>query len=164
MEILNEFGVQPILLAGQVVNFLLLLFILKRFLYKPLLKVLEERKQKIADSLKNAEEIEKKLEQTALDREKKLREAAKDAEEMLKEAAKNADRIITEAHQKASSDIEKMIKKSEESMNLEREKMNQEIRAELATLVATGLEKVSGKVLSEKEQKDMVEKSLKELK
>lgn len=164
MDILDEFGVKPILLIAQIVNFLLLLFILKRLLYKPLLKVLEERKNKIAQSLKNADEIEKKLEQTSVDREKKLREAVKDAEGILKEAVASADKIIGEARDKTSLDIEKMIKKSEEAMKLEREKMNQEIRAELANLVVSGLEKVTGKALSEKEQKELVEKSLKDLK
>ena len=60
MDILSQFGVKPILLAAQVVNFLILLFILKKFLYGPILKVLSERRKKIEDSLKNVEEIEKR--------------------------------------------------------------------------------------------------------
>jgi len=65
MEIFNQFGINPLLLLAQVVNFAVLLFILKRFLYKPILKVLEERKKRIEESLKNAEEIEKRLVETA---------------------------------------------------------------------------------------------------
>ena len=70
MDILNQFGVQPILLAAQVVNFLILLFILKKFLYGPILKVLDSRKKTIEQSLKNAEEIERRLLETTEEKEK----------------------------------------------------------------------------------------------
>lgn len=163
MDFLEDFGVKPVLLIAQVVNFLILLFILKRFLYKPILKVLEERKKKIAESLKNASEIEKKLEQITEDREKKLQKAAKEAEEIIKEATENADKIITQAHEKAGKDIEKILAKTENEMELEREKLKQEIRAELAHLVELGLKKVSGKVITQKEHKELVEKSVKDL-
>ncbi len=78
MDILNEFGIKPILLAAQVVNFLILLYILKRFLYKPILKVLNERKNKIADSLKNAEEIERKLVEISEEEQKRIAKAVSD--------------------------------------------------------------------------------------
>lgn len=161
MEILEEFGVKPVLLAAQVVNFLLLLFILKRFLYKPLLKVLEERKNKIAQSLKSAEEIEKKLEQTTLEQEKVLAKAAAEAKEILAQATKNADSIISQAHDKAGKDIEKLMEKSKQSMEQEKEKIYGEIKEELADLVVLGLEKVASKSLTEKEKKELTEKSLK---
>lgn len=164
MSFLTDFGVQPILLLAQIVNFLILLFILKKFLYKPILKVLEERKQKIADSLSNAEEIEKRLQKIGDEREDALRKAAKETEDLIAEATQGADKIIKEAHEKAGKDIEKMIAKSEESMRLEREALHQEIRTELAALVVEGLQKVTGKVISKADQKKMVKDSLKELK
>ncbi|MBI2593944.1 F0F1 ATP synthase subunit B, partial [Candidatus Daviesbacteria bacterium] len=76
-KILSDFGVQPVLLLAQIVNFLVLLWILNKLLYKPVLKVLEERKAKIEKGLKNAEEIEKRLAQTAEEEEKAILAAAK---------------------------------------------------------------------------------------
>jgi F-type H+-transporting ATPase subunit b len=61
MDILHEFGVQPILLLAQIVNFAILFFLLRKFLYGPLLKILEQRRNTIKESLKNAEKIEKQL-------------------------------------------------------------------------------------------------------
>ncbi len=90
MNFLADFGVKPILLLAQTVNFLLLLFILKRFLYKPLLRVLETRREKIAASLKTAEEIEQRLQQVSLEREMSLKKAAKEAEEIVKDAGTTA--------------------------------------------------------------------------
>jgi F-type H+-transporting ATPase subunit b len=163
MGFLTDFGVKPILLIAQIVNFALLLFILQRFLYKPLLKVLADRKQKIADGLKNAEEIEKKLEQITAEREKRLKETAKETEGILKEATQMATKIIADAHTKAGNDVEKIFEKSKQSIEQEREKMRQEMRAELAGLVVAGLQIVTGKVLSEKDQKNILEESLKGL-
>lgn len=161
MDILTNFGVKPVLLIAQVVNFLLLLFILKRFLYKPILKVLDERKQKIVQSLKNADEIKAKLEQITLEREEKLKKASKEAEEILQIASVNADKIITQAHEKAYKDIEKLIEKSKQEMDFEKEKLHQEVREEVADLLGLALQKVTGKVLSDKEQQELVKKSIK---
>lgn len=163
MDILTNFGVQPILLIAQVVNFLLLLFILKRFLYKPILKVLEERKQKIAESLKNAEEIDKKLEQITLEREERLKKASKEAESLLQEATKTAEKIVAEAHQKAALDNQRMMEKTQTQIQLEKAKLQQEMHAELVDLVAKALVKVTGEVTDEKSHKKMVERSLKEV-
>lgn len=164
MSFLNDFGVQPILLAAQVVNFLLLLFILQKLLYKPILKVLDERKKKITDSLKNAEEIERKLEQISEEREKKLIETQREVKEILADASKTAEVIVKDAHLKAQKDIAKMTEKAQASFEAERDKLHQEIKVEFADLVSLGLQKVVGKSLSEKEKKELVEKSLKELK
>ncbi len=163
-KILEQFGVQPILLAAQAVNFLILLFILKKVLYRPILKVLAERKRRIAESLKNAQEIEKKLIQTEEEREKALAKAASEAQRILDEATKSAGLLVADAKQKATQEMEKIVKKGGESIKLEREKMFQEIRTELADLVVVSLEKVVGKALSQKDQKDLIEKSVKDLK
>lgn len=163
MDFLKDFGVKPVLLIAQIVNFLILLFILKRFLYKPILKVLEERRRKIAEGLKNAEEIEQRLTKLEVDQKKQLQKAAAEAKDIIDEAGKNADKIIAEAHLKAGRDIDKLIGQSQAHMRLEREKLYQQIRAEVADLVATSLRKVTGKVVTEKDKKELIEKSLKDI-
>jgi F-type H+-transporting ATPase subunit b len=162
-EIFKDFGVQPVLLAAQAVNFLILLFILKRFLYKPLLKVLEERKAKVAKSLKDAEEIERRLQQTVEDQEKFLNKASREAQEILETATKSADQIISEARLKASQEMEEMVLKTQQALKSEREKLSQEVRLEVADLITLGFEKISGKALSKKDQEDLVKKSVREL-
>lgn len=164
MEILSEFGINGWLLAAQVVNFLILLFILKKFFYKPLLKVLDERKTKIAQSLKNAEEIEKTLAKTEEDREKRLDKATVEAKQIITEATSSATQIIEEAHTKASLDIEEMVKKGQAAIEAERERLHQEIKAELADIVGIALEKVTDKALTAKEQKVLIEKTVKDIK
>lgn len=162
MNIFTEFGVKPILLVAQIINFLILLFLLKKFLYGPILKILDERKQKIAESLANAEEIKQKLAEMIEERDKQLAQTAKESKKIIEEAMVFANQIIADAHKKAETDIENMIAKSEIAMAQERDKLHQEIRAELADLVALGMQKIAGKVLTAKDKSDLAETSLKE--
>lgn len=160
--ILTEFGIKPVLLLAQVVNFFILLFLLNKFLFKPILKVLEERKEKIAESLANSEKIKLELERIEEEHDKKLAAAAKEYKKIIEEATVSAGQIIEEAHFKAQVDIDKMIIKAEAEIKSERDKLHQEIRSELADLVSLGMQKVAGKMLDTKDKKDLVAKSLKE--
>ncbi len=164
MEVLKTFGVQPILLAAQVVNFLVLLFLLKKFAYKPILEILVKRREVIAKGLKDAANIEKRLLEIEEEREKKLKQAADEAKGLITDASKAATQLIAEAREKAQTDIAKMIKKSNEQMERERDQMKKEIKAELADLVVLGLEKVAQKTLTTSEQKEMVKQTVQGLK
>ena len=163
MDILNQFGINPILLAAQVVNFFILLFILKKLLYNPILKVLETRKKKIEDSLKNAEEIELKLQQTNEKVDELLSKASYEGQKILTEAQKMREEIIGEAKLKAALDADAIFKKEQEALRMEKEKMLMEAKSEIADLVMAVFQKVTGKVLSKEEQKDIVEREVKNL-
>ncbi len=162
-QIMKDFGVQPILLVAQIINFFILLLLLRKFLYGPLLKVLEKRKETIAQSLKNAEEIEKKLQKTEEDREKELDKAGKEARLMLDEATKSAELIVAEAHTKAQTDIEEMLKKGRDSITLDRDKMQQVLKDEVANMVGQSVSKVLEGLLDKDLQKKIAEKAIKNL-
>ncbi len=163
-KIFSQFGIQPILLLAQIVNFLVLLFILNKLLYKPLLKVLSQRKQKIEESLKNAEEIALRLQKTEEESQKKLEKAASEAQKIIDETKKSAQDIIAEARLKAQSDVGEMIKKGQESINTERDRMHQEIKDSVAQLVGMSLTKVIEDSLSMKDQKEMLKNASKRIK
>ncbi len=163
MDILNQFGVKPILLAAQVVNFLILLFILKKFMYKPLLKVLETRKQKIADSLKNAEEIEKRLVETNEKMDLMIAKASDEAQKIIEESKKETALYLEETKVRGEKLSAEIIKKGQESLSLEKEKMEADIRLNLSELITLALQKVTGKTLSGKDEKDMIEKEIRQL-
>jgi len=163
MDFLSDFGVQPILLAAQAVNFMVLLFILNKFLYKPVLKTLEERKQKVAQSLNNAAEIEKKLTQVELDREKVLQATTIEAKKIISEATESGNQIIIDAHTRAKHDIEILVAKSQTEMSLEKDRLNQEIKEELAEMIAAGLKVIAGKVLTDKDKEGLIRQSMKNI-
>ncbi len=163
MDILNQFGVQPILLVAQVVNFLILLFILKKFLYKPILRVLDERRKKIEESLKNAEEIEKKLLLTEEEKEKILAKASLEAQKIIDNTKAEIEIMKEEGKAQAQELASQIIKKAEESSLAEMEKMKQELMAHMAEIVGIGMEKITGKAFSGKDKKDLIEKEIRNL-
>ena len=163
-KILADFGVQPVYLAAQAVNFIVLLLILKKFLYGPILKVLEERKSTVSDTLIKAEQIEAKLHTTEQESEIKLQEVSKQARIILYKASMTADQIITEAHEKAQADVEIIIEQGKETIVVEREKMKTEMREELADLVLLGIEKIAGKVLDQRDHMKIVDQTIEGLK
>jgi len=161
MEILNQFGVNPILLFAQVVNFLVLLFILKRFLYKPILKILGERRQKIEQSLKNAEEIEKRLVEIGELKVKEVQKATEIGQQIIKDATDSANQLYEEAKVNAGVLSERLAEQTR--LQLEQEKQNFEasIREHVSDLVFTIIQKVTGKVLTKQDRTKIAEESIK---
>src|SRR5260221_439051 len=109
MEILKNFGFDPVLLSAQIVNFLIILFLLRRFFYKPLLALLKDRETTIKEGLEKAEEGRKLLEK-ALEEEKTiLRNAQKQASSILEDAKNQAKAIASESEENAKKRTEKLI-------------------------------------------------------
>lgn len=163
MDFLKDFGVKPILLAAQVVNFFILLFLLKKFLYGPILKVLETRKKTIETSLKNAEEIERKLAETEDEAEKILAKTLQESKNILDETNAAALQILEDARQQAAEILNKAYAKSLEITKAEKVKLQQEIRENAAGLVALVFEKVTGRKVTGKDQMKIIEKEVKNL-
>lgn len=163
-KILSDFGVQPILLAAQIINFLVLLFILQKLLYKPILKVLEERKRRIEESLLNAEKIQKELEETEIRREKVINEAIDEGKKIIAEATASAGQIISEAHTKAKSDMDAMMEQGVQMIAGEKDKMTREVKSEVAGMIEMSLEKVLGKSLDPKSHQKLVDEAVRTIK
>lgn len=163
-KILSEFGVQPVLLAAQVVNFLILLFILKKFLYGPILNVLQKRKDAIATSLENAEEIEKRLVKLAEEEEKRRQKSIEQAEKIINEATQTTASIKEETKQETAAMVVKMFQDAEKQKQADKEQLKQEVMAESAELIAKGVRAVLEEQLTDKKKKNLRETILKGLK
>lgn len=163
MGIIKEFGLNPILLIAQVVNFTILLFLLQKFLYKPILKVLEERKAKVAKSLQDAEEIEKRLDQIAAEQEKILDKARTEAAKIIDESKAEAKGLSEKTLAETRSSVEEMLAKGGVSLKLEKDQMLSDVKKELAGIVIAATAKVAWKVMDEKTNRKMVEETIKEL-
>lgn len=163
MDILEQFGINPLLLTAQVVNFLILLFIMRKFLYGPIVKVLEDRKKKIEDSLKGAREIERRLTEIGEKETEAILNSAKEGEKLVKEAVERGNQIIDEANKEAERVIIKATRQAETIMISEREKLQREVKENIADLIFLVLQKATGKVLTKQDQKKIVETSIKEL-
>ncbi|PID52789.1 MAG: ATP synthase F0 subunit B [Candidatus Moraniibacteriota bacterium] len=141
-ELISSLGIDMKLFGAQLINFAILLFVLYKFAYKPVLKMLDDRTEKIEKGLKDAEASSKKLEEMT-EREKEiLVEAKKQAKEIIEKAEEqariNRDEIV--AHAKEESD--RIIENAQNIAQEQKQKMIGEVKLEVADLVAVALEKV----------------------
>lgn len=164
MNVLEQFGIKPILLAAQIVNFFILLFILKKFLYGPILKVLDSRKKTIEESLKNAEEIERKLADAGEMADRIMANAAKESQKVMDETSKITAQVIDDAKIKADEIQKQAYGEVRASFEQEKEELEKSVREHIAGLIFMIIQKATGKVLSQKDQKLLIAESLKALK
>jgi len=159
----QQFGVTWELLLSQCIAFLVLAFALKKFAYGPVLKVLEERKQRIAEGIENADKIKAELEDTQAQKDAILKEAGEKRQEIIDAAKASAAKLEREEAEKALKKAEDIIAKAQEATEASRQEMMSELKAEIGRLVVDTTIKVSGKVLSEDDQQRLIDETNKEL-
>lgn len=163
MELLEKLGIDWRLLIAQLVNFLILVLILYKFLYKPLLKMLDGRKEKIEKGLRDAEQLGVELEKTKELQAAEIQKAKQEARGIIEEANKRAEAAGAETKAKTKAEVEKLIMVAKNQMIEEKSKMMAEIKKEAAELVITVAEKIVGKTIDAKAQKNLIEETLQEV-
>lgn len=163
MEIFRQFGIQPIILLAQIVNFLIILILLKKFFYKPITKVLEDRKKRIAESLKNADLIEERLKKTEEKSAQILEETRNNAQGLIDEAKKEAERIATQAQAESKKTIERAMTEATKQIEAQRFQMQKQLQKETLGLVVEVAKKVLDRSLKPKERQDLTTKALSEI-
>jgi len=162
-KIVETFGVNWPLFISQCIAFLVVAFLLKKLAYKPVLEMLENRRNTIAESMENAEQIKAELAETQAERDKVLAEANQKAEKLIADA-KDAARQVGEAEgQKAVKQAEEIIRKAREATEADRDRMMTELRAEVGRLVVETTAKVSGKVLTAEDQQRLIDETNREM-
>ena len=162
-EIAGQFGVTWQLLISQIVLFVLVALALKKFAYGPILKVLEERRQTIAQSLANAEKIKQELASAQAKAQEILTQANALANKQIEEARAVAAKVQESETQKAIATANQIVAKAKEASEAELGRMKMELRKELVRLVAETTAKVSGKVLTLDDQKRLADETTKQL-
>lgn len=161
---METLGIDLKLLVAQIINFALLLFLLQRFLYKPILKILAERKKKIAESLENAEKIKKELEKIEGRKQAELKKAQVEGERILDEVRLAAKRIQEEAAQKAAEQAQNFFSKARQEATQEREEWRQKLKEEFANLVVAAAQKIIAEKLTPDKNEKFIREVLQEFK
>ncbi len=164
MEIVKNFGLDPILLGAQIINFLIIFYILKRFAYRPVLDILKKREDSIKQGLKEAEEGRKALEQ-ALEKEKKiLQNAQKIAEKIIADAKNQSIEIAKKMEENTKRQMEDMMTEAREQIIQETKVAEKEIASKVSKLAAAFLQKSMHDVFGAKEQQELVKTALSKMK
>jgi F-type H+-transporting ATPase subunit b len=161
--IAGTFGVDWPHFIAQLISFSLVAFLLYRFAYKPILTVLAERRQRIADGLANAEKIKTELARTEAARQEVLNQANAQANKLIEEARAAAARVQERETQKAIKEAEQIIAKARKQTALERARMLADLKREVGTLVVRTTSAVTGKVLTADDQSRLMEETRRQL-
>jgi F-type H+-transporting ATPase subunit b len=160
----DAFGVDVPKLLFQVINFLLLLYLLNRFLFKPVLKLLDERESRIKKGLEDAEAAARDRELAQAEREAALDEARKEAQAMIARATKIADDSRAEILAEAKAQAEKVTTRATEEITAEKERAMAELRATVADLALQAASRLVRKEMDGPTQRKLVEDFLAEVK
>ncbi|CAN5832905.1 F0F1 ATP synthase subunit B [soil metagenome] len=160
----DAFSVDLWKLGFQVINFLLLLYLLNRFLFKPVLARLDERSEKIAKGLEDAEVAARDRELARAEREAAVSEARKEAADMLARANKIADDTRKEILDQARSEAEKISTRAREEIIAEKDRAMAEIRGQVAELALAAAGKLVRRQMDDPTQRRLVEEFLAEVK
>lgn len=159
----EQFGFQKQLFFSQVISFSVVCFLLHRFAYKPILKVLEERREKIAEGLANAEKIKAELAKAQVKVQEILTQAGAQGNKMIEEARQSAAKVLEVESQKAIATANDIITKARQASEAELVRMKTELRKEVGRLVVNTTTKVTGKILTADDQARLADETNRQL-
>jgi F-type H+-transporting ATPase subunit b len=150
------------LMFWTLVIFVLLLILLKKFAWKPILKAVDDRNNSIKEALSSAEKAKLEMEQLSADNDKILNEARIQRDTIIKEARDIKNKTIADAKNKASIEAEKIISSAKEQIKNEKMKAMMELKNEVADISIQMAEKIiKTKLKDAKSQKKLIEEDLK---
>lgn len=159
----KQFGVDWPHFIAQVFSFGIVAFLLHRLAYQPILRVLAERKQRIAEGLSNSDKIKTELARTEAARQEVLRKADEQANKMIEEARAAAARVQEQESQKAIAEALRIITKAKEEAAQIYTRSLADLKREIGHLVIDTTGKVVGKVLTPADQQKLAEETARQL-
>src|SRR2546426_3310538 len=149
-------------LVAQLVSFTLLLVVFRAFLYKPVIRMLDERKKRIQEGLDASEEAKRRLSQTEQEVAKELEKARQQGQEQVAQAQQIAARIQEEARQGARQEADQLLARAKNEIDLQRDSAIAELRREFAGLTITAAERVIKEELDPEKHRRLIQEVLAE--
>ena len=161
-QAVEALGINLPQLIAQVANFFVLLLILRFTLYKPILKMLDERKQKIAEGLNAAEIARAEAAQAQANIQAQLETGRREAQEIVGNAQQIATRIQSEAREQSARDREAALERARTEIQLERDRAIADLRGEFADITVTAASRVIGQSLDRQAHQRIIDETLAE--
>ncbi len=162
-KIAETFGLNWPQFIAQCVSFSIVCFALYKFAYKPILSVLDQRRQRIAEGLENADKIKAELANAQAKAQQILTEASTQSSKFIEEARLSAAKVLEQETQKAIASANDIIAKAKQAGEAELIRMKAELRKEVGRLVVATSAKVTGNILTAEQQNRLAEETSKEL-
>jgi F-type H+-transporting ATPase subunit b len=159
----RTFGVDWSHLIAQIISFCIVSFLLYRYAYKPVLKMLAERRQLIQNGLADAEEIKAKLARTEAQRREVILQANTQASKLIEEAHRTAARVREQETQRATTEAQQIISKAHQSAEQDHARMLIQLKQEVGRLVVEATGKLAGRVLTAEDQRRLMQETSKRI-
>ncbi len=163
-ELISNFGIDWKLLLAQAVNFFILLFLLRMFAYKPILRMLKKRRQEIEKGLEYTKKAEEELKRTDVLREETMNRAREQALTIVTDAEETGKKRREEMVQEANRKAEGVVADAKRVIEEEKAKMGESVYKNAQELVRAGIIRVLGKMPAEERNEPLIQEALEELK
>jgi len=163
-DLIKQFGIEPSLLIAQIINFGIVLLVLWKFAYKPVLKVLRERQDKVKKSLADAKAVELKLQEAEKMKQEKILEARTEAEKILDDAAQESENLRQQRLKEIQAEVDGMKVHAQAEIVAQKAQALNQAKAEMVDLVISATGKVINKSGLERVNKALVEEAVEETK
>ena len=147
-------------LVAQLINFGVLLLILRLFLYKPVLRILDERKRRIEEGLNRAEQAAEQASASQEEARRAMDEARAEGRELVARSQQTADRLRVELEERARADAEQIVTRAREEIQSERDQAIQQLRREFTDLTMAAAERVIGQSLDRDAHQRLIDEVL----
>lgn len=160
---LGTLGINLKIFIAQLLNFSVVLLVLWKWAYKPIVNMLDARSEKIEKSLKDAEEVEKRVESLEEERKSVIAQAKAEANLILEKAREDADSRKTELLTKAKDEVSQVVRQGKGQLQAEKEQMLREVKKEIVELSVAAASKILAETVDEKKAQDLAGKVVEEL-
>lgn len=155
-------SIQPTTVAFQALNFVILVLILHKILYKPLIKLLTEREHKIKEGVENAEKAELSLKEAVTVKQDMLKGAKVESQRMLEKAMKEGEEVKSEMVKNAKDEAVKIVESGHNLVEMEKEKVLQEVKQRAVSLVVSATEKLLREKIDAEKDAKIIEQSIRQ--
>jgi F-type H+-transporting ATPase subunit b len=155
-------GVNLPLLVVFVINFIILFVLLRLFLYKPVLKMLDERAKRTADAMEQAEATKKEYEQARVEVQKQIEKGRQEGQAFIAQAMQVGERLKEESRQEAQKQAQVIVDRTRTELEAERDKIVGDLRREFVDISISAAEKVIKETLDKEKHRKLIEETLRE--
>ena len=162
MEGLAALGISLPTLIAQIVNFSILFGLLYMVAYKPILRMLDQRSEKVKESLEQTAHIKEPAIHAEEESKRQIEAAGKEGQEVIARAVRTGEEVRQQAQQEARQEAESLIGKARVEIQRERDDAIDELRGEVADLTILAAEKVIDRSLDKEAHRQLIDKTLEE--
>jgi len=162
MEGFASLGVNLPLLVVFVVNFIVLFVLLRLFLYKPVMKMLDERTKRTKDAMDLAEATKKEFEQAKGEVQREIEKGRQEAQAIIAQSMQVGERLKEESRQEATKQAQTIVDRTRSELEAERDKIVGDLRREFVDISIAAAEKVIKETLDREKHRKLIEETLKE--